>query len=170
MSKFKKGDKVRVDVAPDGYTACLDGKLPFEDEVKGPVGLTGGYYGLTEWLVREDMMTLIYPTFGQIIAPEDIRDGDTIAVTWRDGRVNHRAEFVWDASQDSRYPTYLYVDYEEFNFDESTIYLVNRVERDPEIEAIMTALSVSADEATELHVKGVRIVSDDDTNGGGTVA
>jgi hypothetical protein len=95
--------------------------------------------------------------FPAVLRPDEVRTGDTVRILTRHGDVEETATMVVD----SRDPTTMrfispvgqVVDY----YGTSVIYLVNRPETSPEVEAIVTALGVTYDVASDYHSKGVRI-------------
>lgn len=158
--KFKVGDHVEVNPSPVHGTDDIETPMPFTtviEEVETEYG-PGTYYA-DGWYYYEDMLTLVErPEIGSVIKFEDIRVGDTVRRTYTSGD----AYYTVDLPVGRVAPGGIETPQGQIlgKGMGSTWYLINRPEQDPEVEAIMTALDVDADTASEYRSKGIRVVSD----------
>jgi hypothetical protein len=100
---------------------------------------------------------------GDVIACKDVRIGDTVRMLERsqDVEITYTLR-VAEIRQSDLAPANWFMyspDNEEVyvNTKLSVVYLVNRPETSPEVEAIVKALGVSYDVASDYHSKGVRV-------------
>jgi hypothetical protein len=96
------------------------------------------------------------PNIGRVIQPDDIQVGDTIRVTYTSQGLDSAFTLTVSEYDDIEQVVktlqggafYLYSGY--------TIHLVNRPTVDPEVQAIMDALSVDVNTASDYHSRGIR--------------
>jgi hypothetical protein len=100
------------------------------------------------------------PNIGRVIQPDDIQVGDTIRVTYTSQGLDSAFTLTVSEYDDIEQVVKTLQGGAFFLYSGYTIYLVNRPTVDPEVQAIMDALSVDVDTASDMHSKGVRIAED----------